>query len=197
MSNQKKNHLTVFSCLTNTNLSCQRNAWLQLADYHMQNSMTRFSAQHKCIDALATRCRVACSRRKMAIWVGKYEDYHHRERRLLISICSIQFLSCQQRIISRHAYEISTSKPALVRNIVSTTAVPSLLVWTHVRLSVILAVFYANLLPDNFHFRVKPERLPPESQSYTLTSEQQSGLTGIHRMPHMAHAGFNYREYPD
>ncbi|VDK82228.1 unnamed protein product [Onchocerca ochengi] len=42
-----------------------------------------------------------------------------------------------------------------------------------------------------------PEEPPRESLSFTLTKEQQSGLTGIHRMPHMAHAGFNYREYPD
>ncbi|EFO20323.1 hypothetical protein LOAG_08167 [Loa loa] len=42
-----------------------------------------------------------------------------------------------------------------------------------------------------------PERPPQELVSFTLTKEQQSGLTGIHRMPQMAHAGFNYREYPD
>uniref|UniRef100_A0A915PJN9 Ribosomal protein L2 C-terminal domain-containing protein n=1 Tax=Setaria digitata TaxID=48799 RepID=A0A915PJN9_9BILA len=44
---------------------------------------------------------------------------------------------------------------------------------------------------------LKPEEPPRELQSFTLTKEQQSGLTGIHRMPQMAHAGFNYREYPD
>ncbi|VDK86379.1 unnamed protein product [Litomosoides sigmodontis] len=44
---------------------------------------------------------------------------------------------------------------------------------------------------------LKPERPLPELLSFTLTKEQQSGLTGIHRMPHMAQAGFNYREYPD
>uniref|UniRef100_A0A7I4KIT1 Ribosomal Proteins L2, RNA binding domain containing protein n=2 Tax=Brugia TaxID=6278 RepID=A0A7I4KIT1_BRUMA len=42
-----------------------------------------------------------------------------------------------------------------------------------------------------------PEKPPQEMQSFTLTKEQQSGQTGIHRMPQLVHAGFNYREYPD
>ncbi|EJW84452.1 hypothetical protein WUBG_04640 [Wuchereria bancrofti] len=45
--------------------------------------------------------------------------------------------------------------------------------------------------------KLVPERPPQEMQSFTLTKEQQSGQTGIHRMPQLVHAGFNYREYPD
>lgn len=56
---------------------------------------------------------------------------------------------------------------------------------------------HSSLLPDDFHFRLTPEEPPPELVSFTLTKEQQSGLTGIHRTPQMVHAGFNYREYPD
>lgn len=40
----------------------------------------------------------------------------------------------------------------------------------------------------------EPEREP---LLFSLTKEQQSGLTGIHRTSHMVHAGYNYREYPD
>ncbi|EJW70760.1 hypothetical protein WUBG_18332, partial [Wuchereria bancrofti] len=65
--------------LTNMNLFCQKNAWLQLADCHMQNFTTRFLVQHRCIDVLATRWLVACSRRKTVIWAGKYDDCRHRE----------------------------------------------------------------------------------------------------------------------
>lgn len=54
----------LFSFLTNMNLFCQRNAWLQLADCHMQNFTTRFLAQHKCIDVLAIRWLVACSKER-------------------------------------------------------------------------------------------------------------------------------------
>ncbi|VDM95874.1 unnamed protein product [Thelazia callipaeda] len=45
--------------------------------------------------------------------------------------------------------------------------------------------------------KVMPKEAPEELLSFTLTKEEQSGLTGIHRIPQMVHAGFNYREYPD
>ncbi|VDN33533.1 unnamed protein product [Gongylonema pulchrum] len=42
-----------------------------------------------------------------------------------------------------------------------------------------------------------PEEPPRELLSFTLTKEEQTGLKGIELMPHLAQAGFNYREYPD